>query len=112
MSVSCLLVKYTQYLVRCCLKSIIRVYVQHNIISLIIFKENILLICAFLKNHTNTQFKTLLDIVVIDYPLKKERFEVVYVFLSINRNTRLLVKCQLTALSALASVTQHYSAAC
>jgi len=112
MSVSCLLVKYSQYLVRCCLKSIITVHVEHNIISLIIFKEHILPICAFLKKHTNAQFKTLLDIVVIDYPLRKERFEVVYVFLSISRNSRLLVKCQLTALSALASISQYYSAAC
>ena len=91
MSVSCLLVKYSQYLVRCCLKSIIGVHIKHNTIVLTIFREYILFFCAFLKKHTNTQFQTLLDIVVIDYPLKKERFEVVYVFLSINRNTRLLL---------------------
>lgn len=68
-------------------------------------------LCAFLKKHTNAQFKMLLDIVVIDYPLRKERFEVVYVFLSVHRNSRLVVKCQLTALSALASISQYYSAA-
>lgn len=112
MSVSCLLVKYSQYLVRCCLKGIIGVHIKHNTIVLTIFREYILFFCAFLKKHTNTQFQTLLDIVVIDYPLKKERFEVVYVFLSINRNTRLLIKCQLTTLAALSSITRYYSAAC
>jgi NADH dehydrogenase (ubiquinone) Fe-S protein 3 len=69
------------------------------------------LICVFLKNHTNTQFKTLLDIVVVDYPLKKDRFEVIYVFLSIARNSRLLVKSQVSALASISSVTQYYSAA-
>src|SRR4051812_32852478 len=112
MSISCLLVKYSGYLVRCCLKSIIGVRIKHNTIVLTIFNKSILLFCAFLKKHTNTQYKTLLDIVIIDYPLKKDRFEVVYIFLSTNRNTRLLVKCQLTALAALSSVTQYYSAAC
>lgn len=66
----------------------------------------------FLYEHTNTQFKILLDLVVIDYPLRKERFEVVYIFLSTSRNSRLLVKTQLTALSAISSITQYYSAAC
>jgi NADH:ubiquinone oxidoreductase subunit C len=72
---------------------------------------NLLPLCIFLKKHTNTQFKTLLDIVVVDYPLRKERFEVIYIFLSISRNTRLLVKSQLSVLSSIPSLTQHYSAA-
>lgn len=111
MSVTNLLVKYSQYLTRCCLKSITKIQIKQNLIILNILKESLLPICNFLKNHTNAQFKTLLDIVVIDYPLKKERFEVVYVFLSVARNSRLLLKSQLTALSAISSITQCYSAA-
>lgn len=112
MSVNQLLVKYSQYLVRCCIKSIKKVGIKQNLITLNILKEHLLNVCFFLKEHTNTQFKTLLDLVVVDYPLRKERFEVVYIFLSISRNSRLLVKTQLTALSAISSITQYYSAAC
>lgn len=111
MAVTHLLVKYSQYLAQCCLKSVKKVQIKQNLITLNILKDNLLSVCAFLKNHTNAQFKILLDIVVIDYPLKKDRFEVVYVFLSIARNVRLLIKTQLTALSSIASITQYYSAA-
>jgi NADH:ubiquinone oxidoreductase subunit C len=111
MSVSHLLTSYSQYLIRCCIKSIVKTQIKQNLITLSIFKENLLPLCNFLKNHTNTQFKILLDIVVVDYPLRRERFEVIYVFLSISRNTRLLIKSQLSVLSAISSLTQYYSAA-
>ena len=31
----------------------------------------------FLKNHTQTQYKVLIDITAVDYPSRKDRFEVV-----------------------------------
>lgn len=111
MSVSHLLVNYSQYLTQCCVKSIRKIQIKQNLITLSIFKADLLAFCSFLKKHTNTQFKTLLDIVVVDYPLRRERFEVIYVFLSISRNTRLLVKSQLSVLSSIVSITKHYSAA-
>jgi NADH dehydrogenase (ubiquinone) Fe-S protein 3 len=111
MSVEQLLINYGQYLARCCSKSISSIQIKQNLITLNIFKKFLFPLCAFLKNHTNTQFKTLLDIVIVDYPLKSDRFEVIYIFLSISRNSRLLVKSQVSALSAIASITQHYSAA-
>lgn len=111
MSVAHLLVKYSKYLTHCCFTGITKVQIKQNFITLNILKESLLYICAFLKNHTNTQFKTLLDIVVVDYPLRKERFEIVYIFLSVARNTRILIKSKLTTLSAISSITQYYSAA-
>ena len=33
---------------------------------------------TFLKQHTNTQFKMLIDITAVDYPSRSNRFEVVY----------------------------------
>src|SRR5689334_7573261 len=112
MSINHLLLKYSQYLVRCCFKSVVKVQIKHNLITLNILGKYLLPVCTFLKNHTNSQFKTLLDIVVVDYPLKKERFEIGCIFFSISRNTRLVLKSQLTALSSIFSITQCYSAAC
>ena len=47
---------------------------------------------TFLKNHTNTQFKMLIDITAVDYPSRSSRFEVVYQLLSIHYNARIRVK--------------------
>ena len=46
-------------------------------------------IIFFLKNHTNSQFKILSDICVIDYINKKKRFEIIYNLLSLKYNNRL-----------------------
>jgi NADH:ubiquinone oxidoreductase subunit C len=43
----------------------------------------------FLKLHTNCQFKVLIDIAVVDFPQKKERFEIHYFFLSVLYNARI-----------------------
>lgn len=106
-----LLIKYSQYLLKSCYKGIINIYIKHNIITLFIFKKYLVSICNFLKNHTNSQYKTLLDIVIIDYPLREERFEVIYLLLSTTRNARLVLKTRLTALSSIFSITNLYSVA-
>lgn len=111
MSVNHLLTNYSQYLAQCCPKSVLSVQIKQNMVTLNILKESLYTLCFFLKKHTNTQFKTLLDIVIVDYPRKRDRFEVIYVFLSIARNSRLLVKSWVSTLSSLVSITPHYSAA-
>lgn len=111
MSVSHLLLNYSQYLIQCCTKSISKIQIKQNLITLNIFKIDLIALCIFLKNHTNAQFKTLLDIVIVDYPLRRERFEIIYVFLSVSRNTRLLVKSTLSVLSSIASITHYYAVA-
>lgn len=103
-----LLVSYSQYISKSCFKSIKSVTVKHNSIILLIFRKYIASVCTFLKNHTNAQYRTLLDIVVVDYPLKKNRFEVSYVLLSTLRNSRLILKTQVSVLSSVVSITKLY----
>ena len=43
----------------------------------------------FLKKSTFFQFKNLTDVVIVDFPKKKYRFLVVYLFLSMKFNLRL-----------------------
>ena len=64
--------KYSSYLLKNCLKSILSIHIKHNSLMLIIAKDEIQHICNFLKSHTNAQYQTLVDIVVVDYPLKKK----------------------------------------
>jgi len=45
-----------------------------------------------MKNHKNFRYEILLDLFVVDYPENKLRFEINYYLLSLNLNSRLLVK--------------------
>lgn len=47
---------------------------------------------AFLRDHTLTQFKQLMDISGADYPTRSQRFEVCYHLLSVRNNARIRVK--------------------
>jgi len=111
MSVLQLLLNYGQFLLNCCLKGVLSVSVNRNMLFLNTRSVCVSIICKFLKNHTNTQYKTLIDIVVIDYPLKKKRFEIIYVLLSTNKNSRIFIKTRVASLEPIMSITGIYSGA-
>ena len=66
---------------------------------------------SFLKLHTNTQYRSLMDMTVIDYPEKNIRFEVVYNLLSINYNSRIRVKTYVNEMTALPTISTIFSCA-
>jgi NADH-quinone oxidoreductase subunit C len=68
-------------------------------------------ILIFLKNHTQCQYKVLVDICGIDYPEKKKRFEVVYNLLSLTHNSRITVTTSVDEITPLDSVTSVFSSA-
>ena len=65
----------------------------------------------FLKNHTQSQYKVLSDICALDYPWKKNRFEIVYNILSIACNARLTLSISVDEKTSVESVTSIYSVA-
>ncbi len=66
---------------------------------------------TFLKRHTATQYRQLIDLTVIDHPKRKLRFEVIYQLLSITYSQRLSVSVSVTEGQAVDSATSVYSAA-
>jgi NADH dehydrogenase (ubiquinone) Fe-S protein 3 len=68
-------------------------------------------ILFFLKNHTNSQFKILSDIVVVDYINKKGRFEIIYNLLSIRFNNRLKIKISINELQQIDSIVNIFKTA-
>jgi NADH-quinone oxidoreductase subunit C len=54
-------------------------------------------VVQFLKSNENCKFRQLIDIAGVDYPEDEKRFELIYLFLSHEHNTRikLLIKFQL-----------------
>jgi NADH dehydrogenase (ubiquinone) Fe-S protein 3 len=83
----------------------------NNETVIIVSPEKIRPVLLFLKNHINSQYKILTAISGVDYPEKKNRFEVAYEILSIKYNTRIRVKTYLNEITPINSVVNIYSCA-
>ena len=64
---------------------------KHNQIYLNIESDDLLEVILFLKNNNESKFKQLIDITAVDYPEKEKRFKLVYLFLSHEINSRIIV---------------------
>jgi len=65
--------------------------INHNQIYLSIDDKDLLDVILFLKTNSNTKFNQLIDITAVDYPEKNLRFKIVYLFLSLEKNQRLIL---------------------
>ena len=74
-------------------------------------KNDILKTIHFLKEDRNLQYNQLIDLTAIDYPSRKNRFEVVYIFLSMTENKRVIVKTSLKEDENIESITSIHKAA-
>jgi NADH/F420H2 dehydrogenase subunit C len=90
---------------------IIRYTLLDSELTLEVAPENLPKIALFLRDHTGIQTKVLIDVTAVDYPERATRFEVVYIFLSIQQNSRLRVKTQLDSLTPVDSIVDIFPAA-
>jgi len=65
--------------------------INHNQIFLNIENDDLLDVILFLKNNNQTKFKQLIDITAVDYPEHERRFKLVYLLLSHEINSRILI---------------------
>ena len=65
--------------------------INHEHICINIENENLLEVVLFLKNNNETKFKQLIDITAVDYPENERRFKLVYLLLSHEFNSRILI---------------------
>jgi NADH dehydrogenase (ubiquinone) Fe-S protein 3 len=65
----------------------------------------------FLKLHQATQFNQLVDITAVDYPNKPNRFQLVYLLLSIPYNTRITLTTETNEISPIDSIVDIYKGA-
>lgn len=65
----------------------------------------------YLRDHTQTQFKLLMDVTAVDYPSRAKRFEIVYNLLSLRQNARLRVKTSVDEMTPVDSVVPVYNSA-
>ncbi len=88
-----------------------KVLVSNNELSVESSKSDFIRIILFLKDHPNTSFDVLVDICAVDYPDRKNRFEIVYQLLSISLNLRMKLKLQVKEDEPVESLSNIYPCA-
>ena len=89
----------------------IQINIKENILIINTTKEALLNLLLFLKNNQFLQFKTLVSITAVDYPKKKNRFEINYFLLSYKLNTRIIIKLETNDTTPVPSITSIYKGA-
>ena len=85
--------------------------INHDQIYLEIDKEDLIDVTQFIKTNKYTKFRQLIDITVVDYPEKVQRFKVVYLFLSHEFNKRMILSYQINENEVISSLTSIFPAA-
>ena len=65
----------------------------------------------YLRDHTQTQYKLLMDVTAVDYPSRPQRFEIVYNLLSLHQNARLRIKTSVDEITPVDSLVPLYHSA-
>ncbi|KAG0168608.1 putative NADH-ubiquinone oxidoreductase 30.4 kDa subunit, mitochondrial [Apophysomyces sp. BC1015] len=102
--------EYGQYLTSAMPKYIQQFSVYKDELTIFIAPNAVEPVMTFLRDHTNTQFKSIQDITGVDYPSRKNRFEVVYNILSFHYNARIRVKTYASETSPVPSTVPLFSA--
>merc|ERR1712121_76191 len=89
-----------------------QVQVSHgNELEVLIAPEGVVPVLTFLRDHSNAQFKLLMDLTAVDWPDRPYRFEIVYNMLSLQYNQRIRVKTYTDELTPIDSVTGLFDSA-
>ena len=85
--------------------------IKHNQLYIEINKEDLIDVTLFIKTNKDTKFKQLIDITVVDYPEKTQRFKIVYLFLSHEFNQRIILSYEISENEVISSLTSVFPSA-
>ena len=85
--------------------------IKHNQLYINIESKDLIDVSLFIKSNENIKFRQLIDVTVVDYPEKTQRFKVVYLFLSHEINQRILLSYFINENEVIPSLTSIYPAA-
>ena len=85
--------------------------IKHDQINICIEDNNLIEVMIFLKTHSSTKFKQLIDITAVDYPERDKRFKMVYLLLSHEKNSRIKVEFDIKEGEILSSLTSTFPSA-
>ena len=85
--------------------------IKHDQINICIEVNNLIEVMIFLKTHSSTKFKQLIDITAVDYPERDKRFKMVYLLLSHEKNSRIKIEFDIKEGEILSSLTSTFPSA-
>ena len=88
-----------------------KIFSKNNYYEIKVDKRDIVSIVSRLKDDENLFFDQLIDITAVDYPSRKERFEIVYILLSLRKNKRIIIKTLLNEGDQVDSISSIFESA-
>ena len=85
--------------------------IKHDQINICIEDNNLIEVMIFIKTHSSTKFKQLIDITAVDYPERDKRFKMVYLLLSHEKNSRIKIEFDIKEGEILSSLTSIFPSA-
>ena len=86
-------------------------HIKHNQLYLDINCDDLIAVLLFLKNDTSTKFRQLIDITAVDYPENNQRFKLVYLLLSHETNSRIILSYSINENEIIPSITDVFPSA-
>lgn len=84
---------------------------KEQYIEIQVHQNEIFNVIKELKDDSHLQYDQLIDLTAIDYPSRNERFDIIYIFLSMTLNKRVLVKSLINENDKIQSITSLHKAA-
>ena len=85
--------------------------INHDQLYFKIDHEDLIIVIIFLKSNQETKFKQLIDITAVDFPEDKKRFKIVYLLLSHENNSRVIIEYSINENEVIPSVTSIFPSA-
>ncbi len=85
--------------------------IKHNQLYFNIKCEDLNDVLFFLKNDSSTKFRQLVDITAVDYPEKNLRFKLIYLLLSHEFNSRIILSYYINENEVIPSITEIFPSA-
>jgi len=80
-------------------------------LTLVARADSIVEVLTYLRDAPGCQFKMLVDLCGVDYPERAQRFDIVYILLSLRHNMRIRVKVRADEATVVPSVVSVFSSA-
>jgi len=85
--------------------------INYNQLFIYIDIEDLASTVLFLKTNNKCRFRQLIDITAVDYPQKEKRFKIVYLLLSHENNSRIVINIDINEKTSVPSITKIFPSA-
>jgi len=100
--------KQTNYLLKVAGFLVMEIFIRQFELDIRPLVKNYALFLFFLRNHSLTRYRMLVDLVVYDKPGELNRFTIIYYLLSEKFNSRLRVQVQVNEVVSVYSVSNFF----